>query len=58
VHTLLPIAAVFAGLVLIATVVIFELRKTPKREAKLIQREDEAMFKVKDDPREVARWVP
>jgi hypothetical protein len=28
------------------------------REARLIRREDEAMFKVRDDPPEVARWVP
>ena len=48
----------FAGLVSIAIVVIFELRKTPKQEVKMIEREDEAMSKVKDDPNEPARWVP
>jgi hypothetical protein len=43
---------------LIGVVVIFELRKTPKQEAEMIEREDEAMSKVSDDPREMARWVP
>jgi hypothetical protein len=47
-----------AGLLLIGVVVIFELRKTPKQEAEMIEREDEAMSKVADDPREMARWVP
>lgn len=56
-QTLLAII-VFAGLVAIAIVVIFELRKTPKQEAEMMEREDEAMSKVPDDPREIARWVP
>ncbi len=49
---------VIAGVSLIGVVVIFELRKTPKQEAEMIEREDEAMSKVSDDPREMARWVP
>jgi hypothetical protein len=49
---------IVAGLLLSGVVVIFELRKTPKQEALMIEREDEAMSKVKDDPREMARWVP
>jgi hypothetical protein len=53
-----PIVAVFFGLVSIVLVVIFEFRKTPKQETDLIKREDEAMSKVPDDPREMARWVP
>jgi hypothetical protein len=48
---------VIAGLFLIGIVVIFELRNTPKREAEMIEREDEAMSKVSDDPHEMARWV-
>ena len=57
-HTFLPIVLIVAGLVLIAIVVIFELRKTPKQEAKMIKREDKAMSRPPDDPREMARWVP
>jgi hypothetical protein len=49
---------IVAGLFLIGVVVIFELRKTPKQEAEMIEREDEAMSTVSDDPREMARWVP
>jgi len=52
------IAAAFVGLVLIAFVVIFELRKTPKQEAEMIKREDKVMSEVRDDPNEPARWVP
>jgi hypothetical protein len=48
---------IIAGLFLIV-VVIFELRKTPKQEAQMIEREDEAMSKTSDDAREMARWVP
>ena len=48
---------IVGGLFLIG-VVIIELRKTPKQEAEMIEREDEAMSKVSDDPREMARWVP
>jgi len=47
-----------AGLFLIGVVVIFELQKTPKWEAEMIEREDEAMSKVSDDRRELAGWVP
>jgi hypothetical protein len=54
----LLIAAALVGLVLIAIAVIFEFRKTPKQEAEMIEREDKAMSKVKDDPNEPARWVP
>jgi len=57
-QTLLPIVLIVAGLVLIAIVVIFELRKTPKQEAEMIKREDKAMSKLPDDPSEMARWVP
>ena len=48
---------IVGGLLLIG-VVIFELRKTPKQEAEIIEREDEAMSRVSDDPREMAKWVP
>jgi hypothetical protein len=57
-QTFLPIVLIVVGLVSIAIVVIFELRKTPKQEAKMINREDKAMSKMPDDPREMARWVP
>lgn len=57
-QTLLPIVVVVAGLASIAVVVIFELRKTPKQEAEMIEREDKAISKVPDDPREMAKWVP
>jgi hypothetical protein len=57
-QTFLPIVLIVAGLVSIAIVVIFELRKTPKQEAKMITHEDKAMSKLPDDPREMARWVP
>jgi hypothetical protein len=57
-QTLLAIILTFAGLVLIAIVVIFEVRKTPQQEAEMIEREDKAMSKTPDDPREMARWVP
>lgn len=57
-QTLLAMILTFAGLVSIAIVVIFELTKTPKKEADMIKREDEALPKVPDDPREMARWVP
>jgi hypothetical protein len=55
---LLPIIFACAGLVSIGLVVIFELTKTPKQEADMIKREDEALPKVPDDRREMARWVP
>jgi len=57
-QTLFPIVLIVAGLASIAIVVIFELRKTPKQEAKMIKREDKAMSKLPDDPREMAKWVP
>ena len=54
---LLPVIFRCAGLASIAVVVIFELTRTPKQEADMIKREDEALSKVPDDPREMARWV-
>ncbi len=57
-QTLLPIIVVFGQLVAIAILVIFELRQTPQQEKEMIEREDQAMSKVPDDPREFARWVP
>ena len=57
-RTFVHIVLIVAGLVSIAMVVIFELRNTPKQEAKVIEREDKAMSKLPDDPREMARWVP
>ena len=57
-QTLLAIILTFAGLVSIAIVVTFEVRKTPQQEAEMIEREDKAMSKTPDDPREMARWVP
>ena len=58
VHTLLPIAAAVAALVVIAIIFIFELRKTPAHEEKMIRREDDLISDVPDDPHEPARWVP
>jgi hypothetical protein len=58
VEIILPMIAVFGGLVSMVFLVIFELRKTPQQEAEMIEREDEAMSKVPDDPHELARWVP
>ena len=55
---LLPIIFACAGLVSIAIVVIFELRKTPQQEAEMTEREDEAMSTVPEDSREMARSVP
>jgi FtsZ-interacting cell division protein ZipA len=57
-QTFLPLVLIVIGLISIAIVVIFELRKTPKQEAKMIKREDKAISKLPDDPREMARWVP
>ena len=57
-QTLLSIVVIFGGLALTASLAIFELRKTPKQEAEMIQREDKAMSKVPDDPCELTRWVP
>ena len=57
-QTFFPIVSIVAGLASIAIVVIFELRKTPKQEAEMINREDKAMSKPPDDPREMAKWVP
>jgi len=49
---------IIAELCLIGVVVIFELRKTPKQEAEMIAREDEAISTISDAPHEMARWVP
>jgi hypothetical protein len=38
VPTLLLIAAIFGGLVLITIVVLFELEKTPRQESEMIKR--------------------
>jgi len=57
-QTFLPIVLIAAGLISIAIVVIFEVGKTPKQEAEMITREDQAMSKMPDDPRELASWVP
>jgi hypothetical protein len=57
-QTFLLIVLIVAGLISIAIIFIFELRKTPKQEAEMIEREDQAMSKMPDDPREMARWVP
>ena len=57
-QTFLLIILIVAGLVSIAVVVSLELRETPKQKAEMIEREDEAMSKVSDDPHEMARWVP
>ena len=58
VHTLLPIAAAITGLVVIAIIVILELRKTPAQEEEVIRREDDLISHAPDDPHEPARWVP
>jgi hypothetical protein len=58
VHTLLSVAAAVAGLVVIAIIVIFALRRTPAQEEEMICREDEVISDVRDDPHEPARWVP
>ena len=49
VEMVLPMIAVFGGLVSMVVLVIFEPRKTPKQEAEMIEREDEAMSKLPDD---------
>ena len=57
-QTFLPIVLIVTGLVSIAIVVIFELRKASKQKANIIKREDMAMSNPPYDPREMARWVP
>ena len=57
-QTPLLIAAIFAELILLTIVVLFELEKTPKQESETIKREDKAMSATKNDPHEPARWVP
>ena len=49
---------IIAGLFLLGVAVIFELRKTPRQEAEMIEREDEAMSTISDDPHAMARWMP
>jgi hypothetical protein len=58
VQMVLPMIAALGGLVSMIVLIIFELRKTPMQEAKMIEREDEAMSKLPDNPHELARWVP
>jgi len=49
---------IIAGMFLLGVVIIFELRKTPRQEAEMIEREDEAMSRVSDDPHAMARRMP
>jgi len=49
---------IIAGLLLSGVVVIFEVRKTPKQEAEMMSARTRRCRKVKEDPREMARWVP
>jgi hypothetical protein len=53
-----PVIAAFGGLASIVVLVIFDLRKTPTQEAEMIERGDEGMSNLPDDPHELARWVP
>ena len=57
-HIFLPIVLIVARPVSIVIVVIFEVRKTPQQEKEMIAREDKAMSKTPDGPREMARRVP
>ena len=57
--TLLLIAALFGGVLLIVLGFIAALRKPGKAEAERIRRSDEMMKRAfRDDPNEPARWVP
>ena len=49
---------IIAGMFLLGVVIIFELRKTPRQEAEMIEREDEVMSRVSDDPHAMARRMP
>jgi len=57
-RTWFPTIVWMAGLLAVALAVIFELTKTAKQEAEMIEREDKAMSTLPDDPTEMARWVP
>lgn len=57
-RTWLPTIVWIAGLLSVALAVIFELTKTPKQEAEMIEREDKVMSTLPDDPTEMATWVP
>jgi hypothetical protein len=46
VQTLLPVAAAVTGLVVIAIIVIFALRRTPAQEKEMMRREDELISDV------------
>jgi|HubBroStandDraft_2_1064218.scaffolds.fasta_scaffold139402_3 hypothetical protein len=57
--TLLLIAALIGGILLIIMGFVAALRKPAKGEAERIKRSDEMMpGAVRDDPNEPARWVP
>lgn len=57
--TLLLVAALVGGILLIALGFVAALRKPDKAEAERIRRSDEMMKKsFRDDPQEPARWVP
>jgi hypothetical protein len=49
---------IIARLFLLGVVIIFELRKTPRQEAEMIEREDEAMSTISDGPHAMARRMP
>jgi hypothetical protein len=58
-RTLLLVAAIVGGILLIAMGFIAAVRKPDKAEAERIRRSDEMMRgAVRDDPNEPARWVP
>ncbi len=50
--------AVILAVLVIALLLISFLRSRRIDEAEMIRRQDEAMGKLKDDPNEMARWVP
>lgn len=57
--TLLLIAAILGGVLLIVLGFVAALRKPGKAEAERIRRSDEMMKGAfRDDPNEPARWVP
>jgi hypothetical protein len=49
----------FAGLILMVIAIVYDLRRTPKQEAKMIERQDKTMAEIKDDPPNwPARFLP
>jgi hypothetical protein len=50
--------AVLLAVLVIALLLVSFLRSRRIDEAEMIRRQDEAMGKLKDDPNEMARWVP